>query len=199
LEGRECRVAVGSTNPVKVGAVARVFRLLCSPTVIPVAVEPGVPPQPVGLGETLRGALNRAVGALRGSGADYGVGMEAGVVRLGEGLVLDVQACVVIDSSGRVGVGLSPWFQVPGGWAGRLLEGVELGVVAEEVLRRVGIRSGLGVIGYLTRGFMTRLELGEDALLMALVPFMNPRLYGDSMLTVDALLGVIEGLEAEGK
>ncbi len=194
-----CRVAVGSTNPVKVGAVARLFRLLCDPAVEPVDVDSGVAGQPVGLGETLRGALNRAVAARDRTGADYGVGMEAGVVRVAGRLVMDLQACIVVDRGGRVGVGLSPWFQVPPSWAGRLLEGEELGAVAEEVLRRVGIRSGLGVIGYLTMGLKTRLEFGEDALLMALLPFMNRGLYEGSQLVVGELLELIDELEAEGK
>ena len=62
LPGRALvRVAVGSTNPVKVGAARRVVtRLAAVVEVTGVAVPSGVPDQPWGDEETIRGARTRA-------------------------------------------------------------------------------------------------------------------------------------------
>src|SRR5207249_9006643 len=73
---RRLRVNVGSTNPVKVRAVANVFRGLFPkrrPQVKPVDVTSKVSEQPFEV-EAIEGAINRAREALKE--ADYGVGIE---------------------------------------------------------------------------------------------------------------------------
>ena len=75
------RIAVGSTNPVKVGAVRAVMeRLGGAGDVSGVSVPSGVPDQPWGDEQTIRGALARARAAREVSDADLGVGIEGGVV-----------------------------------------------------------------------------------------------------------------------
>ncbi len=172
------RVAVGSTNPVKVEAVRRAWRLVGDAEIIPVEVESGVASQPRGFEETYRGALNRARGALERVGADYGVGIEAGIVEAPTPTGwMDVQVAVVVDRGGVVGVGVSPGFEPPRSWIPRLLSGEPLGDVASRVLSRADIGRVLGLIGYLTRGAVTRLELSYYAVLMALIPLLEPSLY----------------------
>ncbi len=172
------RVAVGSRNPVKVEAVKRAWRLVGDAEVIPVEVDPGVPSQPRGLDETYRGALNRARGALEATGADYGVGIEAGLVEAPtpSGWA-DVQLAVIVDEGGVVGVGMSPAFEPPRVWLPRLSRGEPLGDVASAELARSDIGRVLGLIGYLTRGAVTRLELSYYAVVMALIPLLEERLY----------------------
>ncbi len=172
------RVAVGSTNPVKVEAVRRAWRLVGDAEVIPVSVDPSVSRQPRGIWETYRGALNRAERALAETNADYGVGLEAGIVEAPtpSGWV-DVQIAVIVDSRGVVGVGFSPAFEPPREWIGELLGGRELGEIASLYSGRAEIGRVLGVIGYLTRGAVTRLELSYYAVVMALVPLLEKRIY----------------------
>ena len=70
------RIAVGSGNPVKRDATARVFP---ASTVVTEPVPSGVAEQPMGHDETRRGARNRAIAALRAGAYDLGVGIEGGV------------------------------------------------------------------------------------------------------------------------
>ena len=170
-----CRVAVGSTNPVKVNAVRRALRLLCEAVVEGVAVESGVPVQPIGLDEILRGAINRALEAQKRLSADYGVGVEAGLVEYIEPLELQVAA--VVDSNGKVSIGFSPAFPIPRSWLPELKKRIELGEIATRITGRKDIGEKLGIIGYLTRGLVTRTDLTYLAVVMALVPRLNPDLY----------------------
>src|SRR5690348_3871568 len=79
-------VAVGSTNPVKIGAVRAVLGGIAPhATVEGVAVPSTVSDQPFGDDETIRGARARAVAARERLGADLGVGLEGGVVELPDG------------------------------------------------------------------------------------------------------------------
>lgn len=171
-----CLVAVGSTNPVKVNAVRRAIRLLCLADVQGVEVDSGVPPQPLGAHEIVLGAVNRAVNALRKLDADYGVGVEAGVVETGVE-PLELQAAAIVDREGYVSVGLSQAFPLPRDWMSELNNRVELGTIVARITGRKGIGEKLGLIGYLTAGLVTRTDLTYNAVVMALVPRLNPGLY----------------------
>lgn len=173
------RVAVGSKNPVKLRGVERAFKELIGPAeVIGVEVDPGVSKQPVGLDEIVLGALNRAREALRKTASDCGVGVEAGYFRLHD-YSIEIQAAAVVDSSGRVGVGFSPGFPLPP----KLVEAIERGEVSEleeAVDRLFGTRKigeAGGLVSLLTRGKVTREELTYFAVVMALIPFVNERLW----------------------
>jgi len=74
------RIAVGSGNPVKRDATARVFP---ASTVVTEPVPSGVAEQPMGHNETRRGARNRAIAALRAGAYNLGVGIEGGVASFG--------------------------------------------------------------------------------------------------------------------
>ena len=172
-----CRVAVGTSNEMKVRSVAQAFRVLCSPVEavpVPVSVEWE---QPIGIHQLAYGALTRAVQALEKAGADYGVGVEAGPVPVDPLPPIEVQVAAVVDAEGRVSIGVSQGFMLPSGWASRVLEGTPLGRVAEEATGRKGIGRTHGVIAYLTYGLTSRGDLTRDAVLMALVPRLNPSLY----------------------
>lgn len=171
-----CRVAVGSTNPVKANAVRRAFRLLCNAVIEKVAVESGVPPQPIGFHEVVLGAFNRACRALEKAGADYGVGVEAGLVDTGVEYI-ELQAAVVVSKEKRVSIGFSQGFPLPANWVEQVLSRTELGEIAASATRRRGLGERLGVIGYLTSGLVTRTDLTYNAVLMAIVPLLNPHLY----------------------
>ena len=84
------RVAVGSKNPVKLAAVRQAFfRAFPDRPFVCVGhdVPSGVSDQPWGRDETLKGAIQRAHGALLAeTGADYAVGIEGGVVEAPGGL-----------------------------------------------------------------------------------------------------------------
>jgi inosine/xanthosine triphosphatase len=183
----KCVVAVGSTNPVKVNAVRRAFRLLCNAKVRGVSVESGVPAQPVGFAEVTRGAINRAHGARREAGADYGVGIEAGLVET-EAEPIELQVAVIVGPGGRVSIGVSQGFMIPPAWVGEVRRRVELGEIAARETGRTGIGEKLGLIGFLTGGHVTRTDLTYNAVVMALIPWLNPDLYLERLPRIEELL-----------
>ncbi|MEM1619718.1 MAG: inosine/xanthosine triphosphatase [Fervidicoccaceae archaeon] len=172
-------VAVGTTNRSKLLGVARAWRLF-GPAEL-VAIDPGSPvsPQPLGWSEVVTGSLARARRALeKVSDASFGVGLEAGLVPAPVPTgYLEVQVAVIVDDQARVSVGTSAGFEIPHEMLGRVLGLEELGAVAERELRRRNIGERVGLIGYLTRGSMTRADLAFQATLSALIPRLRPDLY----------------------
>jgi len=171
-----CRVAVGSVNPVKINAVRRAFRLLCSAKVEGIEVESGVPSQPIGFREVILGAVNRAWNAARATGYEYGVGIEAGLVETGAEPI-ELQVAAIAGPGSRVSIGLSQGFMVPPSWVDEVRKRVELGVIAARETGRAGIGEKLGLIGFLTGGHVTRTDLTYSSVVMALVPWLNADLY----------------------
>lgn len=137
-------VRVGSTNPVKLRATRSAFRMFF-PRVRIVSTEvvgSGIPATWKGI---LRGARERARRAL--GNADLAVGIEAGTFRLAGTAYLVTLACVTDGK--RFAMGGSPFFAVS-----------DLGM-----LRRAG---ETGAIGTMTGGKITREELTQWAVSMAL-------------------------------
>jgi len=169
------KVAVGSRNPVKVRAVRRALSRFFNAEVFGVEVSSGVSPQPMGFEETFRGALNRAKSAY--TQADWGVGIEAGLIYIEPpGNYFDIQICVIYD--GSISTGLGPGFVYPPKVIEEVLEGREVGEVMEELTGIEDIGKKIGAIGYLTTGKVTREEITEQSVLMALVPRIRAKLFG---------------------
>jgi len=175
-------VAAGTRNPAKIEGIRRAFeRLGYGAAVDARPVETGLPDQPVGLSQVIRGAVLRAAGAWS-EGYSYGVGVEAGLVGM-PGTIsgyVDVEACAVVDAGGRVSLGFSPAFEFPTVPVLRAVRG--LAAEMEDEMVRLSGRAGLadreGGIGFLTRGAVVRPQLTEYAVLMAMVPRIRPWLYG---------------------
>ncbi|ASJ06349.1 inosine/xanthosine triphosphatase [Thermococcus pacificus] len=175
------RIAVGSTNPTKVLAVKEVMEMIYGDVeVFGVEVESGVPDQPVGIEETIRGAINRARQALEKGNADMGVGIEAGIYPVPNSLTgyFDIQFCAILDREGWLTIGHGPGFEYPPYVIKRIKEGVEAGKAMDELVGEKDLKRKTGAIGYLTHGILPRKELNKLAVLMAMVPRMNPELFG---------------------
>lgn len=171
------RVAVGSTNPVKVGAARNVFaRLFDSPEITGVEVPSGVAAQPVGEGETMQGAVNRARAALAATGADWGVGLEGGVA-FRDGQCWMIQCGAVAHRDGRVHVGQGVQFLIPPVIARGIAAGGEVGPLMDQLTGTQDIKKKGGAIGFLTRGLVVREEMYTHIVAAALVPFLHPELY----------------------
>ena len=170
------RVAVGSKNPVKVSAVKEVFsKVFDSAEVVSVEVEPGIPAQPFGL-DTVRGAENRARRSLEVSGADYGVGIEGGLLELG-GRWYNLGFIAVIDRSGFMGTGTSGWFELPKNFLERLRGGGELAEVLDAFYGVEGVGRREGAVGLFTGNRVTRRDLYVHGLYMALIPILNRKIW----------------------
>ncbi len=175
----KCRVVVASRNPTKTRPVARAFQLmLCSPEIVEFEPIRRVE-QPIGLEETVALAVDRARQAMNAiPGADYYVGVEAGAfMEKATGKPMELQVVAVLDKHGRLTIGFSQAFEIPSNWFKEMTEGKPLGAIAEEATRRKSIGRWEGIIGYLTRGVITRSMLTLHAAIMALTPRVNTKLY----------------------
>ncbi len=171
------RVAVGSANPVKLGAVRAVLAWAApSATIEPVTVPSGVRDQPFGDDETIRGARNRARAARAALDADVGVGLEGGVVD-GPGGMRSCAWCVVVHRDGREGVGGSLAMPLPDAVATMIRDGMELGHAMDALVAARGTKHGKGAVGVLTAGRIDRQGAYEVLVTYALAPFVTPGLY----------------------
>jgi len=165
------RVNVGTTNSLKVEAVRAVFATAFQEEAIEVRgvnVPSGVPAQPFGK-QVAIGAINRARAALLD--ADYGVGIEAGIVHFpGCDERFSVQFCAIVDQDGKMSVGHGPGYVLPHGVLAQLEAGSDLNREMSRISGIDEIREKMGAIGYLSNGITDRLAITREAVLMALIP-----------------------------
>jgi len=171
-------IGVGSTNPVKIGAVrAVVSGLAPAATVEGIAVASTVADQPFGDEETIRGAHARAIAAREQLGTDLGVGLEGGVVELADGSMQTCAWAVVVDASGKSGVGGSLAMPLPSSVAAMIRDGVELGVAMDRLVGAQGTKHSSGAVGILTNGLVDRQRAYEILVIYALAPFLRSDLF----------------------
>ena len=133
----------------------------------------------MGMDQVAEGALTRARFALSETRADFGVGVEAGIVPLTSGENINLQVAVIVDAEGRSGVGLSSGFMIPKTFVARLQsEGTELDMHSHELTRAEKISEVEGIVYPLTKGRISRLQMTEQCVTMALVPWLNRESYG---------------------
>lgn len=171
------QAAVGSTNPVKVGAARRAFTALFPDIeILSRSVPSGVSEQPATDEETIQGAIARARGALEATGAAWGIGLEGGVRFEGDQCWL-VQFCAVAHRDGRIGLGAGPRFLLPPAIGAAIRQGGELGPLFDQVAGVKDIKKKGGAIGFLTNGLVMREDLYFQMVAGALVRFLHPELY----------------------
>jgi len=174
-------VLVGSENPVKIEAAREVFsKYFGRVKVTGFEVPSKVSAQPIDE-EAFEGAKNRAMelkklNEKKNLGADFFVGIEGGITKLYSKWFASGVGCV-IDNQGRIGYGVSPYFELPESIVEQLFSGSELGKVMEKVSGKDNIRQGEGAIGFLSKAVMDRKTLYIHCLIAALVPFLNKELY----------------------
>jgi len=179
------QVAVGSTNPVKVGAARAVLvRVAPAAEVVGVAVPSAVPDQPWGDEQTIAGALARArlaLGQAMASGAPadavLGLGIEGGVVDEGDGGLRTCAWAAVVDVEGRAGVGGSLAMPLPPVVADHLRAGMELGHAMDAVASARDTKRGPGAVGILTGGLVDRQQAYEPLVAYALARFVRDDLW----------------------
>jgi inosine/xanthosine triphosphatase len=173
------RVVVGSTNPVKIEAVRTAFELVWPEQTWDVTGVPaasGVSVQPMSDEECIIGARNRARAALAHSDAPYGVGLEGGLQRVA-GKWLNGGWSVVIDSSGREGIGATIKMVTPACMMEKIEQGMELGDVDDLFFQQQNSKQAQGHFGLFTRDLITRKRAYVDGVITALVRFMQPDLF----------------------
>lgn len=175
-------IIVASQNPVKIAAAHDGFQRMFPDAVFQVAgvgAESGVSEQPMTDDETLRGALNRARNAReQRPQAHYWVGIEGGVEDLhgGGSARMAVFAWVVVLGEQRSGKARTGTFYLPDEVARLVRQGVELGHADDRVFGRQNSKQGNGAVGLLTHDVIDRQAYYTHAVLLALIPFVQPSL-----------------------
>jgi inosine/xanthosine triphosphatase len=168
---RKVLVAVGSSNGVKIRAAREAFEKFFECEVKGVDVKSGVSQQPFGE-ETFEGAKNRAMNAIKMVNSDFGVGIEGGITMM-SGTELAFAAVCVMNKDGKKSIASSGMFPLPNEALRLVKLGKELGDAMDILTGLRDTKRGPGAIGLLTRGVVNRAELYRDAVIFALVPFIN--------------------------
>jgi inosine/xanthosine triphosphatase len=171
-------IAVGSTNPVKIGAARAILGRLCPAARIDgVSVPSTVADQPFGDDETIRGAIARATAARIALGAEIGVGIEGGVVEGSDGTMRTCAWAAIVDANGRSSVGGSLSMPLPNAVAAMVREGTELGHAMDALIGATNTKHAQGAVGILTGGLVDRQRAYEIIVSYAVAPFVTPALY----------------------
>jgi inosine/xanthosine triphosphatase len=171
------KIVIASENPVKLNAVKKGFKaFFCDFEVECITTSSGVSEQPLTDRETQLGARNRVAEARkRIHDADFWVGIEGGVQSEEKGLA--AFAWIVIYSAGKTGEARTATFFLPPKVAHLVAGGLELGDANDLVFKESNSKQKTGAVGLLTHNAIDRTELYRQAVIMALIPFINPGLY----------------------
>jgi inosine/xanthosine triphosphatase len=170
-------VGVGSTNPVKLAASSAVLARVSRSAIIQgVRVPSGVPDQPFGDDETIRGAVARAHAAREAVGGELGIGIEGGVVDMG-GEMRTCAWAAVVDAFRTESVGGSLAMALPAEVARLVRDGLELGAAMDRLTGERDTKHRQGAVGILTAGLVDRQAAYEVILTYALARFITPELW----------------------
>src|SRR3989344_2451994 len=174
------KIVVASKNPVKINATLNGFRKMFPEETFEaegVSVPSEVSAQPKNDSEIFQGAWNRANNASEAiPGADFWVGIEGGIEeKNGE---MEAFAWIIIKGKdGKFGKGRTGTFFLPPKVAELIREGKELGEADDIVFQRKNSKQENGAVGILTGNVLDRTKYYAEAVIMALIPFRNEKLY----------------------
>lgn len=174
------KIIVGSTNKVKIEAVAESLALydaFADAEVAGMAAISQVSEQPKTLEETIRGAKNRAEASYRSSpSVAYGFGIESGLMEVPYTKMgfMDFTCCAIYDGE-EFHLGLSPAIEAPR----EIMAYIDQGMTFNEAFFKLGLTdnpnvgNAEGMLGILTGGRVTRKEYTKQAIIMAMVHLEN--------------------------
>jgi inosine/xanthosine triphosphatase len=150
------KVIIGSKNPAKITAVKNSFTH--EDEFVTLDIPSGVSEQPFSDEETIKGAINRAIGALNQGNGDIGIGLEGGVQETSYGLFICNWGALVTNEREPIIAG-GARIPLPEEVAIRLRAGDELGPVMENYAKRKNVRKQEGAVGIFTSGMVNRSEM----------------------------------------
>lgn len=174
------KIVIASKNPVKINATLSGFQKMFPNEqfeIEEVSAPSGVSDQPKSDSETFSGAWNRADNACKEkSDADFCAGIEGGIEEKNSDM--EAFAWVVIKSrSGGFGKGRTSTFFLPPQIVELIRQGKELGEADDIVFGRTNSKQENGAVGILTDNVVDRTKYYTEAVVLALIPFKNEKLY----------------------
>ncbi|EKN66792.1 NTPase [Neobacillus bataviensis LMG 21833] len=151
------KIIIGSKNPAKMNAVKNGFADQ-EAEFVSIDIPSGVKSQPFSDEETIQGAINRAVGALKEGNGDIGIGLEGGVHETSHGLLLCNWGALATRNMEPFIAG-GARFLLPEQVAERLRAGDELGPVMDEYAKMKNVRKHEGAVGIFTNGMINRVDM----------------------------------------
>lgn len=173
------RVVVASANPVKIACAQVAFEQIFLDEKFEVTgleTPSGVSKQPISEEETLAGANNR-IDFIKSyyPEADFWVSIEGGVRKIKN--YYEAFAWVLVHNGKKTGRAQTASFELPQQINNLIDRGVELGHADDAIFNRKNSKQKDGSVGQLTRNIIDRKEYYRHALVLALIPFLNPGFY----------------------
>jgi inosine/xanthosine triphosphatase len=151
------KIIIGSKNPAKNQAVKNAFDN-SDFEFVSMDIPSGVNEQPFSDEETINGAINRAVNALKLGEGEIGIGLEGGVQETSHGLLLCNWGALASKDFEPIIAG-GARLLLPEEIAQRLRAGEELGPVMDDYAKMKNVRKHEGAIGIFTDGVINRVEM----------------------------------------
>lgn len=174
------KIVTASQNPVKIAAVQAGFSAMFPNEVLEIEganASSGVKDQPMSEQEALEGATNRADDVAKlFPDTDYFIGIEGGIED--KNSEMHSFAWVVVrDKKGTYGKGKTGEFILPPKVRELILSGLELGNADDVVFGQSNSKQKNGAVGILTKDAVDRTSFYTQAVIFALIPFINSKHY----------------------
>jgi len=177
MNKKKTLVVIASHNPVKIRAVEKAFALQFPDQDIEFlacSAASDVSDQPRSDEETRRGARNRAQNAaVTHRQADFWIGLEGGIENM-DGQLMAFAWMAALGKDTRISDARTVTLPLPAAVKLLLDQGLELGEANDRVFSTINSKQQGGAFGLLTNGLYTREQVYIEALVMALIPFVNP-------------------------
>lgn len=173
------QIIIASKNPVKINSVKNGFEKVFGNhdmTFSGINVPSEISDQPMNVDETYLGAQNRIKNAKHiHPKADFIVGIEGGL-EVFEGQYYAF-AWILINNGEIIGKARTGSFMLPPKITELIDQGMELGHADDIVFGQSNSKQKQGSVGILTNGAIDRTEYYNHAVVLALVPFLNKKLF----------------------
>ncbi len=174
------KLAIGSTNPVKIKATEEAINLILQNEKRSDAVEfesinikiPELNNTPNTIDEMIKGAMIRSEKCITQTNADFGIGIEGGFYSNSSGTFLTAYV-VVTDKKGNKGIGSAPNLKVPSSWKLQTDKTFELGTYVDQLTGETNIKQKKGAMGVLTKDLITRQESLKIGVICAFYSLQN--------------------------
>lgn len=174
------KILIGTKNPGKIEGAKKAFsRYFENVEIIGIPVVSEVPNQPFDK-EVLQGARNRVKNVIKYAKennleADYYIAIEGGITT-SLGTIIEMNIAVIESNDGYQSVGTSQGFPIPSKYMEEIKE-KDFGSLMDRLLNGHELSKGKGGIGILTKNQVSRIDITENAFIMALTAHINGELW----------------------